>query len=1079
MRLEKLEITGFKSFPERTILKFEPGITAIVGPNGSGKSNIFDAIRWVLGEQSAKEMRGSKMEDVIFNGTDTKEPLSMAEVSLTLSNEDKKLAIESKEVVISRRIFRSGENEYLINHNPVRLKDINDLLRGTGVGLDSYSLFGQGKIELILSSKPEDRRIIFDEASGILKYKLQKKEAVKKLEETENNLLRINDIIAEVRRQINSLEKQANKAKRYREIWEKIKEKEKLLSILKINKLVKEKEEILNKINEYTKQEKDLKDSYQRQLIQSESYQREIELIEEEIFKIKEEIIHIEHLIDRNQQSRMMIKERIEDLRKHKENIDVDRKNMQYKLKQLQIEIENFNQNYKKLKELLIEKKSILDEKESYLDKINQMKQEAKDNIEKAKKDILELNNLKSKIKNELIDLDTQYKLKEARERRLNIEKTKSQQEKDDLQNKLEKEKEKLNNLETSFNIKRQEIESLQDNLQKEIKDIDNLKSELQELEKEKTKFISRKDFLENLNLNYEKMDSASNALILLESLSEEEPNGLVIRIKEKLNCNDADKNIFAQANFKFLGEAKSIDFDLERLLVKIKQTEEYILQKNKLINDKTNNTIVLQNNIDIIHKEIYQLELSISEQKNQLNHIESQFKKIDEEFQIVIFELSEVIKEIDTLNEKKSNLTQQYNELENRIKTLEENLHKETERVIHLDLEREGYLLEIAAIKVEQKSLEDNLQKEDHTLALMKQNLVEIENRLNEYQKQTSECDKKIGELNSNLNNLDISDDELTKEKVSKTQKVEAEHLKLQGYIKQLSDFKAEIEKLRIDIEEVNSNINNFRMELQHVIFKISNIKDRLKQIYQIELTEDTTVLPLEYNEKSLQLEIDTLKQQLDSLGSVNLVAIEEHDELKKRYEFLNQQQQDLIQAKTSLYEAIQKINRTAKNMFLDTFKSINNEFKVYFRLLFGGGEANLFLIEEDDPLESGIEIIARPPGKKLQNISLLSGGEKALCTIALIFAIFKVKPSPFCVLDEVDAALDEANISRYANILDEFSKIAQFIVITHNKRTLLNADAMYGVTMEANGISRVVSIKFEKNKEKDRNSEEVVVLT
>ena len=1077
MRLEKLELVGFKSFLERTVLHFEPGITAIVGPNGSGKSNIFDAIRWVLGEQSVKEMRGFKMEDVIFNGTDKHQPLGMAEVSLTLSNEDGKLPIEEKKVTISRRIFRSGESEYLINHNPVRLKDINDLILGSGIGIDSYSMVGQGKIDLILSSKPEDRRIIFDEASGILKYKLQKKEATRKLEETENNLSRINDIIAEVKRQINSLERQANKAKQYKEIWEQLKEKEKVLGMIKINKLNKERDEFLDKLNEYAEQEKNLKETYQEKLIQNEACQKELKEKEEEIFKLKEETIHIEHLIEQNQQLKIVSKERIEELTKQKEKLNQEIGSLKEKLTQINKDIENFNQDYQRLRETIKEKDSLLKEKEKHINQISQLKTQSKENIERAKKEILSLSDLKAKIKNELIDLDTQLKVKESREKRLRIEELKCQQDKDNIQNNLEQEKKILDDLENTLTVKKQEISNLKLNLAEESKKIEELKLHIQNKELEKERLVSQKEFLEKLD--FEKVESRLKTLILTESLPQEDFNGLIVKIKEKTNCTDIDKNIFSQANFKLYGEAKTIDFDLERLLLKIKQTEEEISHKNQIIKDKIDTIEKLKKQIEESDKEAYQLELEISQRKNQVYNIQKELERINEESGIVLLELSEVEKELQNLREKKTSFLKEDKDLEDKIKIEEEIIRKENEEINSLDMERETCLLEITQIKTEKSSIEESLKKEDQTLRVLQENLKETEIRIKDYQNEILECEKRIKELDLNLNNLDASDKELLIEKSAKIEEAKIKNLKLQEYTQRLEDFKNSIEELRNQIQDINNRINDLKLQIQDIDFKISNIKERLNQTYQIQLDEKETLLPEEYNEESLLLEIDKFKQKLSSLGTVNLVAIEEYDEFKKRYDFLTQQQQDLIKAKESLYEAIQKINRTAKNLFLDTFKLINQEFKNYFRLLFCGGEADLFLLQENDPLESGVEIIARPPGKKLQNISLLSGGEKALCAIAIIFAIFKVKPSPFCILDEVDAALDEANISRYANLLDDFSKTAQFIVITHNKKTLLNADVMYGITMEESGVSKIVSVKFkDMNKEKDKQTKPVEVL-
>jgi len=1077
MKLEKIELNGFKSFPEKTVLYFEPGITAIVGPNGSGKSNILDAIRWALGEQSVKELRGAQMEDVIFNGTDTRAALGMAEVSLTFSNEDKKLSIEDSHVTVTRRIFRSGENEYLINNNPVRLKDINDLFSGTGVGIDSYSLIGQGKIDLILSSKPEDRRIIFDEASGILKYKLQKKETKKKLEETENNLLRINDIIGEVRRQINSLERQANKARRYQELFNELKEKEKILGVLKIHKINSQKDVVLKQLELYNQQEVTLRESYQESIACLQRYEEEFRSIRDGLFKIKEEVINIEHQLQRNQELRVITKERTEELNKQKENFVQQIDTLKEKNAQIQKEIDNFYKAYEELKGMLIEKTSLLQTKESRLKEINQLKNQTKENIENAKKEIVELNNFRIKIKNELIDLATQLKVKEAREKRLKIEEMKCQEEKNGIQQSFLSEKNKLSALENDFFAKQQTKNQIEERLKLEANRIEELKNHVQDLEKENERLNSQKEFLENLNLNYEKIDATLNTVILTDNLPGQDFDGLVVRIKEKLDCNEADKQNFPGLNFKFHGEAKPIDFNLDKIINRIKEIEEQLQQEKKIISERMEENENLKKELENISINLHQLELDISQQKSQFNHIAEEVKKIDEELEIVLLELSEISEEIKIIKEKEVSLINEDKNLENTIQAKESFIKDENDRIACLDLERENTLLEVTQIKTEQGAIKENLQREDQALKVLKDNLMEVETRIKDYQDQIADSEEKIKKLIIDLDNFVMSEQELIAEKQKKIEEEKQKESNLSEYSLKVEELKREIEKMQMQKDQVNNCINDFKITVQNYDFEILNIKNNLKQIYRIDLEQDNA-LTQDANEEVLSSEINALKEKLDSLGTVNLVAIEEYDEFKKRYDFLAQQQVDLIQAKESLEEAIHKINRTARSLFLDTFQKINQEFQGYFKLFFAGGEANLYLIDENNPLESGIEIIARPPGKKLQNISLLSGGEKTLCAISLIFAIFKVKPSPFCILDEVDAALDEANISRYAGILGDFAKYAQFLVITHNKRTLLNADAMYGITMEEAGVSKIVSVKFAE-REKEAQEEPASALT
>jgi len=1076
MRLEKLEIFGFKSFPERTVLKFEPGITAIVGPNGSGKSNIFDAIKWVLGEQSVKELRGSKMQDVIFSGTETRPPLGMAEVSLTLSNTDGKLSFPEKEIVITRRIFSSGENEYFINHNPVRLKDITDLLLGSGVGVDFYSIVGQGKIDLILSSKPEERRIIFDEASGILKYKLQKKETLRKLEETENNLLRIKDIISEVKRQINSLERQANKAKRYKELLEELKNKEIVLANFNVKKYEDEKQALLKKLDAEISMESSLKEEYQKVLSQLEDYENELKKEEEAIFKIKESIINIEHLIQANQKEKEISEERIGELNQFKERLIFEIQMLNQKIAQTEQEINNFNEENKRIKEMYAQKIDSIKQKEAQLDALEKEKLFSKNNIEKAKNEILELNILRTKLKNEIIDLNTNFKVIESRKRRLNIEEEKSKEERNNIQNKLEEIKKELEELKFKLEEKNKIKSALQCSIKEDQDNLETLKNEILALDKERVSLISQREFLEKLNLNYEKLSEPLDVVVILKDLPKEECDGLLVKIEEKQTLNPEYQNLFNNANYKFLGKAKTLNFDLEKIDMKLKEIESKISQKNQIIEEKNRDLDGLNLELKSLNEEIIQLETAFFQKQNQFNNIQEEFKKAEEELGIIVLELSEVDSQIKDLKEKETQLLNKDKEIQLAISNNEELLKRENENILSLDKKRETLLLEITKLKTEKDSLEEAIKKESQKFEVLENNLNELNQKLVSYKNQIEETKIKIEDLNKRISDLSSMNERLDKEMIEKIKLEETQTAKVKEKKEKLSEFKNKIEEYRNKIQESANRINELKMNLQDIDFKILNIKERIKQIYKIEWQEVS--IPEGFNEEVYSLEINTLKERIDSLGTVNLVAMEEYEEFKTRYDFLTQQETDLINAKESLTKTIQKINQTAKSLFMDTFKLISSEFKNYFRLLFGGGDAQLFLIDENDPLESGVEIIARPPGKKLQNVSLLSGGEKALCAIALLFAIFKVKPSAFCILDEVDAALDEANISRYANLLDEFSKVSQFIVITHNKKTLLNADVMYGITMQESGVSKIVSVKFSDKKKKTEEDQKLTAL-
>ncbi len=1065
MYFKKLELVGFKSFPDKTVLHFESGITAIVGPNGCGKSNIFDAIRWVLGEQSVKALRGIKMEDVIFSGTDSKEPLGMAEVSLTFSNENRNFNIDDKEFVVTRRIYRSGESEYLLNRNQVRLKDITDLLMGTGVGAEAYSLVEQGKIDLILSSRPEDRRLVFDEASGITKYKAQKREALRKLEETEANLLRINDIANEVKRQIGSLERQANKARRYKEVFEGLKINEINLATFQINQMLKDKDVLVKRNDGFLSGLQSTQNDYSQILTQQENKNQELEELEGRLVEIREEILNSENLKERNLQHIRMNQDRALELQKQKDSSDLKIEQLKNKIKTDKEKIDNFNREYQGLKDLIEQKNTSLRDKEGELSEIFGLIKEAHEKINQAKKDIFELINSQAKVKNALIDLNTKLQNCLARQKRLDIEKEKVLEEKNGIEKVISGLKKELEEIEGVFNHKNNQFIKTRENIEIENKNLEILKNQIQELEKEKIGLVSQKEFLENLNLRYEQIHESMNGLVLLDRRPRHNISGLVVKIKNQMPSDSKDKAILFNAQYKLVGEARPIDLDTEEIKNKIDEIEKVIAARQGSLLLKESEICSLSAELKELEKELHQKELALAGKRSHYNNVDAQLNKINDELKVIELELSESRLELKDLKEKETQLINQQSALEREHKEKEGEVSDEQKKISALNTQREENVIFIAKIKTELEALNKWLLREDETLKMLESTLELDEEGLLEFKNQINDIDEKLRQLNQEIDKLSLDNQEIAGNK--------AIMLNTQGRLKEglkqvqqeLSQSETGLESQRQKVGLLKDEINQSQIKIQELDFKILNIRERITQSYKTEI-DNPTAHSEDFNVQLATGEIQALKEKLDSYGTVNLVAIEEYDELKVRYDFLSQQQNDLIQAKNSLHEAISKINRTARKMFSETFKAISEEFRNYFRLLFGGGDANLFLIDENDPLESGIEIICRPPGKKLQNISLLSGGEKSLSAIALLFAIFKVKPSPFCVLDEVDAALDEANVDRYGRTLQEFSKTSQFIVITHNKRTIVNADVMYGITMEESGISKIVSVKFSENK-------------
>jgi chromosome segregation protein len=1099
MYFKRLELVGFKSFMDKTVLNFEPGITAVVGPNGCGKSNIFDAIRWVLGEQSVKSLRGSQMEDVIFNGTDTKQPLGMAEVSLTFDNEGKHFTVDHDEVMITRRIFRSGESEYLINKAQVRLKDIQDLLLGTGIGAESYSIIAQGKIDLILSSKPEDRRMVFDEASGITKYKAQKREALRKLEETEQNLLRLNDIITEVRRSIGYLERQANKARRYQATFEELKNREINLALLQKDNLIKEKYEITRQIGILKENEETIQSEIKEEENRITQAKIELESLEADLASIKNLIHDSQNFIQRNNQQINFNHERIEESKSTAAYLGTQILQTKDRLAKDEEKLAKLKEEYFDLKKSLEEKSLSLKESQGQLDNIVVSIKTSLETIAQAKKNILELVQKISLVKNELADLTSRQQVCLARKKRLDIEKAKVIEEKTQVEDNLNTLLAEFLQLEKDCGLLKLRICDVKTELERETATLSQINEEIDGLEKQRLSLQSQKEFLEKLKSQYEDINESMNAQIYLDKLPKEKITGLVVKIK------DYDTLAYAESsNFKLSGEAKPIDLDAQRINEKIKEIEEKlaVLKNNKQSHEshiQALNTVIQE-----LSSKGQEQEVALANKRTVHHSALEQFKKIKEEEEIIVLELSDVENEITSLEEKLNALKANLAELEKENQFQDDTIHNQQESINSNAKLKEEVLVVITQLKTEIENLTKDLDAEDSTFKMQEE--AARQNRENILHQET-----KLKETQDRQVSLVLDIEGLEEKNIVLRQEIET-HTSCLGdeeqRHKELQDSSNEIVK-RIDEkkqkhDQLKDNAYQLQMVQKDLDFKYQSIKDRLLSAYKADLdtvevassaqatqdvrpegeisaqelpttdqVKENTPAPtvvLETDEAKLAAEIEKLKERIESYGTVNLVAIEEYDELKKRYDFLTQQQTDLVTAKESLQEAIQKINRTTRKMFIETFEKVREEFRNYFRMLFNGGDAQVFLIDENDPLESGIEIICRPPGKKLQNVLLLSGGEKALAAIALIFAIFKVKPAPFCVLDEIDAALDESNVDRFGRLLQEFSGTSQFIVITHNKRTIANAGIMYGITMQESGVSKIVSVKFASDKKKEK---------
>ncbi|MBN2403519.1 MAG: AAA family ATPase [Spirochaetes bacterium] len=914
MHLKSFELFGFKSFADKTQIMIEPGITAIIGPNGCGKSNIVDSVKWVLGEKQAKNIRGEKMEDIIFNGTDQRKPLSVAEVSITIDNSNKILDIDTEAVKVSRRIFRDGESEYLINKSPVRLKDIEKLFMDTGIGKTSYSVMEQGKIDMILSTRAEDRRYLFEEAAGVSRYKLQRKESEKKLQSTGTNLSRISDIIKEIERERDVKSGQASKTKEY------ISLRKRLIDLdIRIH---------LIDYFDFNKRRDKLKEEIQ-------NLNQENEKISARVSKISTEEEKDEKLKNDIQLRLFELDKELHTFRIKIENIDSKTEN-----------------NRKLIKEQYLRKESILkkiDERTKNLDKLNEEKNNSEtQRVEVIKK--LEQDN------NKLRDY-----IKSREEKVVSINNAK---------NKIAENKKEIKSEEAKLEELREFLEVI---IKKLLDAIEKRKAELSGSEEERQKVkVKIADHLSSLSSNISRSVDMLNA-------------GRYIEAAELLNNIDiemlkSDIKIFEDFEDGF----RTILFD-----------KTGIHAEKESLDSQINGKVV---RIGELQSEIIMLEESLVKWDSELEELKNGIAKIEKEIIRNENEQNWIVRHLE-------NLSQQIEDLAGQIENHKEDIlasEKVTENLVS-EIKEWGNLL----IEYNEKS------------ELLKRSI-------NEQTDKRSEIEREI------FKRKDIS--------------------------------RKDIENQKRIIEKISSKEKN-QVEFD---FKISNIEEYLWTEYEKKIPDINEIKVDETERSDFQNAINGLKKEINDLGPINNLAIEEYKELSRRLDYYIKQRDDIEKARKDIISVIEDINKTSIEIFTETFHIIRKNFSEIFKKLFQGGDASIELTDEENILESGIEIIAMPPGKKPKNINILSGGERTLTAIALLFATYMVRPSPFCFLDEIDAALDEENIGRFLRMLEQFAKSTQFIIITHNKKTISIAESIYGITMEEPGVSKIVSYRMEKSEGK-----------
>ena len=1182
MYLKRLELQGFKSFADKTILELMPGITTVIGPNGSGKSNISDAIRWVLGEQSMKSLRGTKSMDIIFAGTQNRKSLGFAEASLVFDNSDGALPIEYTEVTVTRKIYRSGETGYFINKVPCRLKDVLELFMDTGIGKDGYSIIGQGKIDEILSNKSEDRRHIFEEAAGIVKYRTRKQESEKKLEHTKLNLLRINDILTEIEGNLEPLQIQADKAKKYLNLREELKSIEIGLFVYNIEKYKQELEKVVQDI-----------DIMQTQCNDEEGRLERIKILKEELKSSIDEITEtIENMSNIGFESQKQIEQLNSDINVAKTRIannnenndrylkEIDEQNA--KIQELKEEIEQKEAKKDNLKQNKEKFEKELNEKQEELDKLTEKLSSKELEIEGYKHTVEENTDKKYELQSEINAQNINYQNFEKRQAQIKQEMQSTISELDgtrlnkediakqfnEIENKKNKAQNSLNEVAKQREEANQKIKSFESNiniLSSEMRIKESRLKFLIETEKEKEGYIkSVKSLLKDCE-NIKELGKGMNGVL---ANIIEVPDELQTAIEMCLGASlqnivtetetDAKrlvehlrKNNLGRASFLPISSVKGKKLDkikgnesgvvgIASDLVKYNKKYEQIILNllgRTVIVDNMDTAIkvakqngytfrivttegdlinpsgaitggsVAKKTVNILGrgKEIEKLEKEIKNLKQKIEKLENDKQNYEESIEGILelsANLEKELQEIDityaTEKQKVISINENIEKLEKRLNRLKEeqaNLEKQKEeavstkgdlqveinKIVEQNEELSKIITEFAELnKDDQKYIDDlnfditNLKISVSSFDESEASIQEIQERINQelenahtsienknvqieqikkdnedLEKSIQETLQKIEEVKESVNSSSSKIEELKKERAQKSEKLSKQEDEITAKFKVIEDLKGQLVKLDVKKTKIEEDINGIINKMWEEYELTPNNAEQYQKPENVALT---------------QRRVNSLRTEIRELGSVNVDSIEEYKNLKDRYDFMSEQRLDLENTMSKLRKVISDMTQIMKEQFKEKFKVINKNFGEVFAELFGGGKAELTLEDEENILECGIEITVQPPGKKLQNMMLLSGGEKAFTAIALLFAILKINPAPFCVLDEIEAALDDVNVFRYADYLKKFTDHTQFLVITHRKGTMEVADTVYGVTMEESGISKLLSMKLKQ---------------
>ena len=1176
MYLKKIEVQGFKSFANKIVFDFHEGITGIVGPNGSGKSNVSDAVRWVLGEQSAKQLRGGNMQDVIFSGTQLRKAQGYACVVITFDNSDHTLLIDFDEVSVSRRIYRSGESEYMINGSPCRLKDVQEIFYDTGIGKDGYSIIGQGQVDKIISGKPEDRRELFDEAAGITKYKRRKNVAIKKLENERNNLIRISDILTELERQVTPLQKQSLTAKEFLRLREELKRYE-------ANNFIFESTKLREKLEELEENEVILNEELENVNFESDSilekYNQVVIIIEElenELNKKKDSLTQNNRKLGELVGEVKLLNEKLSNdnqatlnANKRVENIDKD------------IAIKNENEKKYDLEKLSLNKEltainAKLEVLTKEVEKADENISESERKLENCKSEMMNSISEKSNLKTEEQRLSTLVEQMQIRQSEVYARILQSKADIDSFENKLSLEKENFQKINEEIKLCEDKLESIkldsikiQDKIQIKIKIRNEKRDKYHRLKATKESLRNIAEKYEGYSVSIKKvMEVKDNGVhgVVADLISTQKgyetaiETALGSRIQNIVIDNEdtakrlieyLKKNKYGRATFLPISSIGKVDKPNFREVLKekgvlglasdlVNTNDEYRSIVNSLIGkiivvDNITNAIAIEKKYHYEYRIVtiegeslspggaisggaYKNTANLLGRKRELDELEESFENLKKELEIAENDCNKekenlskendkaetIKKELQSFNIEKNSKEVELKNLNEQlllVKETESELNKEIEELnknrLDFDNEREKLVSKLSGVENMGLDYENDISKLSTKLEEFKAEKEKLRDEVNTLSLSSQAIIQKLEFINENVDRLELEKETLKKEQKELFESlkqckldIEEKEKKIELTQKDISFTESEIDKLNTEITQLSekkeqesisqkmffdekNSILEKKSGIEKAIFRLVNQKEKHEEKLgnltnymwnEYELTIQTVSKFKEDDilNDDIPKVIENLKTEIKKLGNVNVNAIDEYREVAERYELMKTQHEDIIEAESQLVKIIEDLDTGMRRKFEEKFKLISEQFDIVFKELFGGGSGKLEIEEDVDLLEASISVISQPPGKKLQNMMQLSGGEKALTAISLLFAIQNLKPSPFALLDEIEAALDDSNVERFAKYLHKLSDRTQFIVITHRKGTMVCADRLYGITMQEKGVSTLVSVNL-----------------